>query len=77
MESSVTGIITAIDLPDVLFQTVLDNVLQKQVSEVECVTNTSPEENRLTDARKEVGFYLIAQTGSALQQGFPSIFIDN
>lgn len=37
----------------------------------------SPRGTLLTKVSKKVRLYLIAQTGSTLQQGLPSIFIDN
>lgn len=78
MESGVTGIITPIDLSDVLFQTVLNYILQIEINEIDSITITCVQEVSCSLKLGELtGLYLIAQTGRTLQQGLPSVFIDN
>lgn len=86
MESCVTGVVSPIDLPDVLLKTILDYILHNRGRKhTQRHINMFQRGVLLTEVKimpaalqhEQEGFYLITQACSALQQGLTGVFIHN
>lgn len=74
MKSCVTCIIPPVDLPDVFFKTVQDNILQRKRNNK---LSQQPFKKPVKLLLVNIKGYLVTQAGGALQQSLSRVFINN